>query len=178
MEKKNQLVFGYYGGIKAEHEQWRIYFPGRKQCKFISNWKKFQLQGAAQLPKDGGDYVVITKSLKDCMCLYELGIPAVAPISENIFITDAQYKKLQEKFKHIILFYDNDIAGIGNMNKIRKEYPDVHVVYIPRRYQVKDISDFRKKYGKRKTADLINECKQAIDGKEDNIETNSGEEKN
>lgn len=107
------------------------------------------------------------------MCLYEFGIPAIAPVSENLFVTDAQYKKLIDKFKHIILFYDNDLAGISNMNKIRKEYPDIDVVFIPKRYQVKDISDFRKKYGKRKTADLINECKQIIDGKKDNREIHS-----
>ncbi len=41
------------------------------------------------IPKNG-EFIVITKSLKDCMVLYELGVPAVAPISENCFVTDAQ----------------------------------------------------------------------------------------
>lgn len=30
LEQPNQLVFGYYGGIKQDIEQWRIYFPGDK----------------------------------------------------------------------------------------------------------------------------------------------------
>lgn len=36
------------------------------------------------LPKSG-DILVITKSMKDCMTLYSLGVPAIAPISENCF---------------------------------------------------------------------------------------------
>ena len=61
------------------------------------------------LSKSGGDYLVITKSLKDCMCLYEYGIPAIAPNSENLFITDKQYQKLKQKYRKIFLFYDNDL---------------------------------------------------------------------
>ena len=41
------------------------------------------------LPKHG-EFIVITKSLKDVMVLYSFGIPAIAPISENCFVTDAQ----------------------------------------------------------------------------------------
>ena len=52
------------------------------------------------LPKTG-DSVVITKSLKDVMCLYEYGISAIAPCSENMFLTDSQYEKLKNRFKHI-----------------------------------------------------------------------------
>lgn len=108
------------------------------------------------LSKSGGDYLVITKSLKDCMCLYEFGIPAIAPNSENLFITDKQYQKLKQKYRKIFLFYDNDLPGITNANKIRKQYPDLKVIFIPRKYDAKDISDFRKKYGKKKTKQLIN----------------------
>lgn len=73
------------------------------------------------LPKNG-DYVLVTKSQKDCMVLYELGIPSVAPISENLFLTDSKYKKLKERFGKIILLYDNDYAGIRATQSIRKKY--------------------------------------------------------
>ena len=168
IERNNQLVFGYFGGIKNDIEQWRIYFPGKTKYKFISNWRASQLQGASQLPKNGGEFLVITKSLKDVMALYECNISAIAPLSENQFVTDLQYEKLKSKFKHIILFYDNDLGGISNMNKIRKKFNDVHVVFIPRRYQVKDFSDFRKKYGREKALNLIEEVKLYINGKEEN----------
>ena len=55
------------------------------------------------LPKSGGDYVVITKSLKDVMLLYEFNIPAIAPNSETLFISDKQLEKLKSKFKNIIV---------------------------------------------------------------------------
>ena len=156
LETEGQHVYGYYGGIKDGLEMWRIYFPSKKKYRFISNWKASKIQGAHMLSKSGGDYLVITKSLKDCMCLYESGIPAIAPNSENLFITDKQYQKLKQKYRKIFLFYDNDLPGITNANKIRKQYPDLKVIFIPRKYDAKDISDFRKKYGKKKTRQLIN----------------------
>ena len=86
------------------------------------------MQGAHVLPKEGGEYLAITKSLKDVACLYSCGIPAIAPISENCFVTEAQFERLSKKFKKIILFYDNDSAGITHMNKFRKQFPDVYVL--------------------------------------------------
>ena len=94
------------------------------------------------------------------MTLYSLGITAIAPNSENLFITEAQYAKLKTKFKHIILFYDNDAPGIQCMRKIKKMYPELIATFIPRKYEAKDISDFRKKYGKEKTLKLIEQAKE------------------
>ena len=101
------------------------------------------------------------------MTLYSCDkIPAIAPISENCFLTEAQYTKLKSKFNKIILFYDNDLAGIENMNKIRKKFPDVHVLFIPKHYKAKDISDFYKMYGRTKTLELIEKAKNYISEKE------------
>lgn len=101
------------------------------------------------------------------MTLYSCDkIPAIAPISENCFLTKAQYAKLKSKFNKIILFYDNDLAGIENMNKIRKKFPDVHVLFIPRHYKAKDISDFYKMYGRTKTLELIEKAKNYVSEKE------------
>lgn len=156
---KNYPIFGYYRGKNEnETELWRIYFPFHKknEFKFLSNWRSFLLQGSKQLPKEG-DLLVITKSMKDVMCLYSLGITAIAPISENLFLTESQFSKLKNRFKRIIVFYDNDLPGIHNMNKIRKSF-DVECVWIPRSYGAKDISDFHKMYGGEKTKELIQQC--------------------
>ena len=56
-----------------------------------------------QLPKDGGDLLIIQKSMKDVMCMYELGIIAIAPNSENLFLNDNQLEKVKNKFKRIIV---------------------------------------------------------------------------
>lgn len=151
----NNPIFGYYRGKDTNGEElWRIYFPMRREFRFLSNWKSFLLQGASQLPEEG-DTLVITKSMKDVMTLYSLGITAIAPNSENLFLTDSQYEKLKKRFKRLVLFYDNDLPGIRNMQKIRKKC-DVECMWIPRNYEAKDISDFHKKYGKEKTLELIN----------------------
>lgn len=156
-----QKIYGYYRGKDIDGtELWRIYFPGRKSFKFISNWKASMLQGYKQLPKDG-DLLVVTKSLKDVMVLHALGITAVAPCSENLFISESQLLKLKARFKKIVAFYDNDLAGISNMNKIKKQF-GIPCLWIPRKYNAKDISDFYEKYGKTKTIDLINEAQKRL----------------
>lgn len=152
-------VFGYYGGIKNGIEQWRIYFPGRKTGKFISNWKQDQIQGAHMLSKDGGDYVIVTKSLKDVMALYEFGIPAIAPCSENLFVTKSQYERLKDHYKHIYVLYDNDLPGVQAMRKIRKQFPEVTCLMLHRE-DAKDFSDYRKSFGYRKTLELIEKAKE------------------
>ena len=160
LEHDKQLVFGYYGGIKDGIELWRIYFPGRKTFRFVSNWKKNKLQGAHMLPKEGGELLCVTKSLKDVMLLHELGIPAIAPCSENLFLTDKQYEALRPNFDHCIVCFDNDMAGITNLRAIKKKYPELICTCIPRKWGSKDLSDFYKAHGKRKTIELINEAKE------------------
>lgn len=151
---KDSLMFGYYEGKKDNIEFWRIYFPKRDNYRFLSNTPSKLVQGYAQLPKKG-NLLVITKSMKDVMTLYSLGISAIAPNSEHLFITDKMLQDLKERFKYIVVFYDNDLAGIQNMQKIRKEHPELVYFWIPRRYNAKDISDFRKMYGETKTREFI-----------------------
>lgn len=111
------------------------------------------IQGSKQLPKDG-DFIVVTKSLKDVMALYEFGITAIAPNSENLFLTEAQYIKLQNRFKDIYLLYDRDLPGVKAANKIRKQFKDLQILLVPK---VKDFTDYVKKYGVLKTLNLIDE---------------------
>ena len=105
--------------------------------------------------------------MKDLMLFYELGVTAIAPNSENIFITENQYNRLKERFKHIIVFYDNDLPGIQGLQRIKHQYPDIKVAFIPRKYNAKDISDFYKTYGKEKTQKLIKQAKEFYFGKEE-----------
>ena len=170
----SERCYGYFGGIKDGLEYWRIYFPKRKSWKFIANWKGTQIQGAHMLSKDGGENLVITKSLKDVMVLYEYGITAIAPCSENIFVTDSQYDRLKKKYKHIYLFYDQDEPGIKSMCKIKRQHPDLNVLFLPRHGGDKDISDFRKAHGYKKTLTLIDKVKSYYGEKYKN-ESNDGE---
>lgn len=147
-------IFGYYGGKQNGLELWRIYFPKRKNYRFITNWESKKIQGFAQLPKKG-KALVITKSLKDVMCLYSLGISAIAPNSENLFISHTVLADLKARFENIFVLYDNDLPGIKNLNKIKKEFPDLNYIILPRKYNAKDISDFYKLHGKKTLINLI-----------------------
>lgn len=111
------------------------------------------------LSKERNDYIIITKSLKDVMALYEFGISAIAPCSENLFVTKSQYESLKAHYKHIFLLYDNDLPGINAMRKIRKQFPEVTCLMLHRE-DAKDFSDYRKAFGYRKTLELINKAKE------------------
>ncbi len=147
-------IFGYYGKKYHGLELWRCYFPKRTSFRFITNWPSKKIQGYDQLPKKG-KLLVITKSMKDSMCLYSCGITACAPNSENLFIPDKVLEDLKNRFENIVVLYDNDRPGLYNMAKIRKEHPELTYVFIPKRYGSKDISDFYKDHGRKETLNLI-----------------------
>lgn len=147
-------IFGYYGKKYQGLELWRCYFPKRTSFRFITNWPSKKIQGYDQLPKKG-KLLVITKSMKDSMCLYSCGITACAPNSENLFISDKVLEDLKSRFRNIVVLYDNDRPGLYNMAKIRREHPELTYVFIPKRYGSKDISDFYKDHGRKETLNLI-----------------------
>lgn len=147
-------IFGYYGKKYQGLELWRCYFPKRTSFRFITNWPSKKIQGYDQLPKKG-KLLVITKSMKDSMCLYSCGITACAPNSENLFIPDKVLEDLKNRFENIVVLYDNDRPGLYNMAKIRKEHSELTYVFIPKRYGSKDISDFYKDHGRKETLNLI-----------------------
>lgn len=149
-------IYGYYCGKKNGQELWRIYFPSKRSFRFLSNVGKSYIQGAKQLPKTG-DILLITKSQKDLMLAYELGIPAIAPCSEVLFLNNKQIQHLKKRFKTIVVCYDTDLTGIHNLKQIKVKHPDLHTFFIPRKYGVKDISDFFKKYGEEETRRLAGE---------------------
>ena len=147
-------IFGYYGKKYQGLELWRCYFPKRTSFRFITNWPSKKIQGYDQLPKEG-KLLVITKSMKDCMTLYSCGISAIAPNSENLFVSDNMLSELKSRFKYIVVFYDNDRPGLHNMARIRREHPELVYISIPKQYGSKDISDFYKDHGRKETLNLI-----------------------
>lgn len=147
-------IFGYYGKKYHGLELWRCYFPKRTSFRFITNWPSKKIQGYDQLPKKG-KLLVITKSMKDCLCLYSMGITAIAPNSETQFISESVLNDLKNRFENIVVFYDNDETGITFMNQIKKKYPELIYTWIPRHLKSKDISDFYKDNGRKTTLNLI-----------------------
>ena len=149
-------IYGYYfGKDKNGIEKWKIYFPLKENYRFLNNLSKKVLQGYHQLPKTG-DLLVITKSMKDLMAMYEFGIPAVSPNSETLFVDDKKLEEFKQRFKHILVIYDNDRPGMHNMWLIRKEHPELNYYYLPW-YLSKDFTDSIKLVGVENMKEYINE---------------------
>jgi 5S rRNA maturation endonuclease (ribonuclease M5) len=126
--------------------KFKIYRPFEpKATKWRGNLGSLDIQGFEQLP-ESGETLIITKSLKDVMVLYQLGYNAVAPSSESISIPEIVINNLKSRFKRIIIFYDRDRAGVQFARKAVQKH-SLDFIFINKKYKIKDISDFAKKYG-------------------------------
>jgi hypothetical protein len=152
-------IYGYYFGKEKGRELWKMYFPIRKNYRFLLNTNK--LQGAKQLPATG-DILVVTKSLKDVLTLYELGVPAIAPQAESITLSTKQYMALAKRFKYIIVNGDWDKAGQKFMINSRNKYPCICLSFVDKKLYAKDISDYVKKKGMDKVKLLVDKLREEI----------------
>lgn len=153
--EKNPIYGYYFGKDKNGLEKWKIYFPMRKEFRFLNNLSKKVLQGYHQLPKTG-DLLVITKSMKDVVAMYGFGIAAVSPNSETLFIDNKKLDEFKQRFKHILVLYDNDKPGLHNMWLIRKEHPELNYFYLPI-YLDKDFTDSIKLVGVENMKEYVDE---------------------
>lgn len=131
-------------------------FADKTQFKWMSNVQHEDLQGLEQLEYKS-DTLIITKSLKDVMCLFELGYEAVAPQSENTRTQFDLLKELIPKYEKIIILYDNDEAGMLGAKTLEEFLNEekVKTVFI-KDPKTKDISDYIQTYGKHCGKVLIN----------------------
>ena len=100
--KCNSITYSYKIGDK-----YKIYAP-YSDVKWASNTTKRHIQGYKQLPNES-ELLIITSSLKDVMCLYALGYYAIALQSEMQIPDEKLIDKLDERFKQIMILYDNDL---------------------------------------------------------------------
>ncbi len=124
------------------NKKYKIYSPFNTINRFINNCTTSDIQGLEQIKYLIGDLLIISKSLKDVMVLHELGYYSIAPNSETTSIPEDIMKDLKRRFKNIIVFYDNDKAGISGANKMAKRY-NLKCIFMPNT-KCKDISDFVK----------------------------------
>lgn len=124
----------------------------RKHKKWGGNMTKNTVGGYDQLPLMG-DLLIITKSHKDVMLLHELDYHAVCPSAEGTPIYKKFMDEFQAAFERIVIFYDNDEAGISGAKKLSKKY-NLEMIFLPED-EPKDISDFYHKYGKVWTINIL-----------------------
>lgn len=122
------------------YNNFKIYRPlADKYHKWRNNLTEYDIQGYKQLPEKD-DVLIITKSLKDVMCLYKMGISAVSPASESTFIPNIALEELKKRFKRIIILFDRDKAGCKYLRKISQE-TGLEPMLIHKKFKAKDISD-------------------------------------
>ena len=133
----------------------KIYRPfGDKFTKWRNNLTSYDIQGFEQLPKKG-NLLIITKSLKDVMSLYEIGYTAISPSSESTFIPDDVLEALKLRFKRILLCFDRDVAGVRNMRKVSLK-TGLNGFLVHKSFNAKDISDAIAKHGQCKIKEWLN----------------------
>jgi len=124
------------------YKRYTIYRPlSQRSNKWRTSLTKYDLFGLEQLPKRGGETLIITKSLKDVMVLYQMGYTAIATINEGIIPPKEIIEYLKERWEIIYLFFDNDKAGMMFATKVSKQF-HLSYIYIPPKLGFKDISDY------------------------------------
>lgn len=134
--KENSPMYAY----KVD-DKFKIYRPlASKYTKWRTNLTNWNVQGLSEIPKEGGNLLIITKSLKDVMCLYEMGFNAIAASSETTFIPDEILQSLHDKWKHIVIIYDRDKTGMLEARKYNRQYK-LDAIFVHKKFKAKDVSD-------------------------------------
>lgn len=134
--KENNPMYAY-----KVYDKFKIYRPlASKYTKWRTNLTNRHVQGLAELPYEGGNLLIITKSLKDVMCLYEMGFNAIAASSETTFIPEDILRSLRKKWKRIVILYDRDATGMKTARAYSKQYR-LDAFFIHKTFAAKDVSD-------------------------------------
>jgi len=133
----------------------KIYQPFSITDKWKTNLDTLVIDGIKDIPKMG-KLLIITKSRKDRLVLKSLGYTAIATNNESSWIPNYNFKKLSKRYDKIIIFFDNDEAGMLNSHKFSKKY-NISRIFIPEGNPEKDIADYRFNYGNLLTKRLLNQ---------------------
>lgn len=142
--KNNQPLYSYRF-FKNACEYLKIYNPysPTKEGKWLTNVGSDCLQGYDQLPETG-NLLIITKSLKDVMVYYEMGISAIGLQAETNKISKKSWNELNKRFKRVVINLDADNQGYTSTGDLLLEY-DIEFFFI--HHLFKDLSDYTKEFG-------------------------------
>lgn len=133
--------------------EYKVYQPFAQE-KHLNGVNSSVHLGYSQLPQIG-ELLIITKSLKDVMSLYEVAnIPSVSVTAESIVIKPQVAFEYKKRFHDVVTLFDNDEAG----QKAARNYWDAYgfpPLLIPEEYRSKDPSDLVKNIGKNKAKEVI-----------------------
>src|SRR3990172_3669320 len=130
------------------YDHYQLYFPHRdRDRRFRNDFTEAHLFGFCQL-KYQTDILIITKAMKDIICLFTMFFESVAPRGEHTPIPKQIMEFLKTKYKYIFTLFDND-------GKHRAWDYDCPSIEIPLYTCTKDPSDHYLTYGREATQELI-----------------------
>ena len=156
--KADKLAYAYVER-KEGKVSIKIYSPYNKKYKWCSNTDRSVWGLWTKIPKYG-DNLIISSSVKDCLnIMCNLGIPSICLQGEGFLPKPHIMNQLKERYKNIIIFFDNDFENLNNPGhtdalKICEEY-NLKMVEIPSEFKSKDPSDLYKNYGKEKYLEIM-----------------------
>ena len=143
--KLDSLAYAYLE-FKDKIVSYKIYQPFDKKYKWINNANYTIHQGYTQLPKSG-DLLIITKSLKDVMSIYDvMGLFSVGLQSESIMMKSSVMEEYKSRFKKVVCLFDNDKAGKDLSEEFSLTY-NIPYFFMPEIEGVTDFSDLVKVIG-------------------------------
>lgn len=175
--------YAYDGGLRSDGTHaWDLYFPKHREGmpKFI---KSHNSLGGLLTYNQKADILIIIKSLKDAMSIYEIlsiyyskySVAFIVPMSESTPISKKHLDFLINNHSRTFVLYDFDRVGIINSNKIKRAYPITQLFFTNGRfnshdYGHKDYSDYYFKRGKRNALEIIKEVINEYEREQDSVE--------
>lgn len=152
--------YGYYFP-KSKHI--KCYFPlaSSSQIRFIGNANNYEdIQGYYQcnVKRDKANkLLILTKSMKDCMCLREMGYEAMSIHGEGQYFYKDFIRHIKKYYPKIISMYDRDRTGVKGALYLWRTY-GISAVLTPKslaKQGIKDISDMYRALGKERTEEYM-----------------------
>lgn len=145
----------------------KVYTPkGNKFEKWFTNCNQDDVGSIKHLP-DKGDLLIISKSYKDCRVIRNQGLTSIWFQNEGMLPNLTIIKNLCKRFKTIIVWFDNDQAGLAN-GKVVVDYINsispkkAKLIFLPPKLlqeKIKDPSDLIAVKGKKKLTKFLEEKK-------------------
>jgi hypothetical protein len=151
----------YFGNDNKGNAAFKLYFPLRPKGGLprFYHTNSSIIQGAREVDANA-PFIVITKSLKDVMCLRLFNINAIAPMSESIILTGKQMTNIRKRFPTVYTLFDRDKAGMRSSIKYREVHGTIPLL-MPSDYS-KDFSDSLKDFGHQEMLDIIEHAKSEL----------------
>lgn len=144
-----------YAEFKEGKTTLKIYQPYNKQgFKWSNKHDRSVISLWTKVPPTG-DKICICSSLKDALCLWaNTGIPALAIQGEGYSMSNTAINELKRRYKEIYICLDNDEVGLKDAEHLTSKTGFINIV-LPQFKGGKDISDYRKLYGKEQFLNFI-----------------------